>query len=123
MSRYIASVIIFALLFAGVSIVHSRSDYVTEEILSLLETELSCVEDGIFDGAPLFAAQKIWDDHRSFFSAVVPHDKLDMIDTQFAICSSLVSDDKEDYTVATEELIALIKIVQTLDSPSFDRIL
>ena len=123
MSRYIASIIIFTLLFAGVSLVHSRSDAVTEEILVLLEAELSYAEDGISDGAPLFAAQKIWDDHRSFFSAVVPHDKLDMTDTQFAICSALVSGDKEEYCAAVSELMALIKIVQTLDSPSFDRIL
>lgn len=124
MSRYIASIIIFLLLIIGVLYVRDVTDDVTLKIISAIDDEIINAENEIYDGSPVIEAKKIWDGHRRFFSAVVPHDKLDSIDAQFAICNSWASSDENDeYLAALWNLRAMITVILELDSPSSDRII
>ncbi|MBQ6934890.1 MAG: DUF4363 family protein [Clostridia bacterium] len=124
MSRYIASIIIFLLLIIGVFYVRDVTDDVTLEIISAIDDEIINAENEIYDGSPVIEAKKIWDDRRSFFSAVVPHDKLDSIDAQFALCNSWASSDEiDEYRAALWNLRAMISVIFELDSPSSDRII
>ena len=124
MSRYIASIIIFLLLIIGVLYVRDVTDDVTLEIISAIDNEIINAENEAFDGSPVIEAKKIWDGRRRFFSAVVPHDKLDSIDAQFAICNSWASSDENDeYRAALWNLRAMIIVIRQLDSLSFDRII
>ncbi|MBQ6836914.1 MAG: DUF4363 family protein [Clostridia bacterium] len=124
MSRYIASIIIFLLLIIGVLYVRDVTDDVTLEIISAIDDEIINAENEIYDGSPVIEAKKIWDDRRSFFSAVVPHDKLDSIDAQFALCNSWASSDEiDEYRAALWNLRAMISVIFELDSPSSDRII
>lgn len=124
MSRYIASIIIFLLLIIGVLYVRDVTDDVTLQIISAIDDEIINAENEAFDGTPVLAAKKIWDGRRRFFSAVVPHDKLDSIDAQFAICNSWASSDEiDEYRAALWDLRAMIIVILELDSPSSDRII
>ena len=124
MSRYIASIIIFSLLIIGVFYVRDVTDDVTLKIISAIDDEIVNAENETFDGTPILAAKKIWDGRRSFFSAVAPHDKLDSVDAQFAVCNSWASSDENDeYLAALWNLRAMIGVIRQLDSLSFDRII
>ena len=124
MNRYIASIIIFLLLIIGVFYVRDVTDDVTLEIISAIDDEIINAENEAFDGTPILAAKKIWDGRRSFFSAVVPHDKLDSVDAQFAVCNSWASSDENDeYLAALWNLRAMIGVIRQLDSLSFDRVI
>ncbi len=124
MSRYIASIIIFSLLIIGVFYVRNATDDVTSTIIYAIDDEIINAENEIYDGSPVIEAKKIWDDRRRFFSAVVPHDKLDSIDAQFAICNSWASSDEiDEYRAALWNLRAMIIVIRQLDSPSSDRII
>ena len=124
MNRYIASIIIFLLLIIGVFYVRDVTDDVTLEIISAIDDEIINAENEAFDGTPILAAKKIWDGRRSFFSAVVPHDKLDSVDAQFAVCNSWASSDEiDEYRAALWNLRAMIIVIRELDSPSSDRII
>ena len=123
MSRYIASLVIFSLIVCGViyvqHIIADTSSFVQSEI----EAEILNAEHGLYDGYPVIQAKKIWDDRRSIISAVIPHDKLDTIDGQFAVCVSWASsDEKDEYRAALYELKAMINVVSQLESPQSDRI-
>lgn len=124
MSRYIASIIIFLLLIIGVFYVRDVADDVTLEIISAIDDEIINAENEIYDGSPVIEAKKIWDGRRRFFSAVVPHDKLDSIDAQFAVCNSWTSTDEiDEYRAALWELRSMIIVIRELDSPSSNRII
>lgn len=124
MSRYISSAAIFLLLVICVFHVRDMTEAVTLSIIGRIDSEILNAEAKSYDGAPLLDAQKIWDDRRSFFSAVIPHDKLDSIDAQFAVCNSWASSEENDeYLAALWNLRAMINVINELDYPSFDRII
>ncbi len=123
MSRYIASLIIFTLIICGVFYSqHIISDTVSL-VQSKIDNEIIKAETETFNGHSVIQAKKIWDDRRSIISAVIPHDKLDLIDEQFAVCTSWASsDEKDDYRAALYQLKAMINVTAQLDSPQPDRI-
>ena len=123
MSRYIASLVLFLLIICGVIYAQHIISDTSCVVISEIETEILNAEYGIHDGQPVIQAKKIWDDRRSIISAVIPHDKLDSIDGQFAVCISwATSSEKDEYRAALYELKAMINVVSQLDSPQSDRI-
>lgn len=124
MTRYLLSLAIAILLIAGIIRLNIFYDDFTGQILSLIDEEITAAEDEKHDGTYILNAKEIWDSHRKLMSAVVPHDKVDTIATQFSVCSYLSSaEENDDYLTELWQLKALITIISELDTPSLARII
>lgn len=124
MSRYILSAAIFIFIIWGILQIRDLTEDVTLRIISVLDDEIKNAEQKDYDGIPVAHAKKIWDEHKIFFSAIIPHDKLDSVDAQFAVCNSWASSEENDeYRAALWNLRAMITVIYRLDSPSAERII
>ena len=125
MKRYLVATIIFIFLISSICYALYLSDLITDDILEDIMIEINNVKNGIeTNGEHLSIARNEWESSRLFFFFIVPHDKLDDVNTEFNICTAWsTTEEKDEYYKSLLRLKSAIDIIKNLDRPKLERII
>lgn len=129
MTRYISSIIIFALLIACMLVSFYYSDKVLTEISYLLDLEIDAVRFSMAndlvstDHSNFLASKEKWEGWKLMFFTIAPHDKVDMICVEFDICTAWSATENDDeYYASLWNIKSLLSVIKRLDMPHISRI-